>query len=108
MKSSKEILMGLPSKVNPAVLQGLSTVFHFIIKNDSGTDESLTISVEEGKCSAEEGLTGEAKCVVTASDENLAKLLRGELNPMMALLTGKLKISNQAEMLRYAKIFGLM
>lgn len=108
MKGSKEILMGLPEKVNPAVLQGLSTVFHFVIKNDVGSDESLTIVVEDGKCTAEEGLAGEPKCVVTASDENLGKLLRGQLNPMMALLTGKLKISNQAEMLRYAKIFGLM
>ena len=35
-------------------------------------------------------------------------LLNKDVNPMMALLTGKLKISNQGEMLKYAKIFGLM
>jgi len=38
----------------------------------------------------------------------LKKILKGELNPMMALLTGKLKISNQAEMLKFAKALGWM
>lgn len=108
MKSSKEILMNLPNKVNPVVLEGLETVFHFIIKQDTGSDEELTILVKDNQCIANEGLQGDAKCVVKAGDKDLTKLLRGELNPMMALLTGKLKISNQGEMLKYAKIFGLM
>ncbi|MBK8429598.1 MAG: hypothetical protein IPL27_28240 [Lewinellaceae bacterium] len=35
-------------------------------------------------------------------------MLSGDLNPMMAMMTGKLKISNPGEMLKYAKMFGLM
>ncbi|HNG90458.1 MAG TPA: SCP2 sterol-binding domain-containing protein [Saprospiraceae bacterium] len=52
--------------------------------------------------------TGEPSCTVRANTETLTKLLSRDLNPMMAMMTGKLKISNPGEMLKYAKIFGLM
>jgi|SRR5699024_2014257 len=107
--NTTEFLLGLPSKVDPAALQGLETNFHFIIsKKDENIPDEVTIQVRDGSVNAQTGLIGEPKCVVRASDENLSKLLKGELNPMMAILTGKLKISNQGEMLKYAKIFGLM
>ena len=34
--------------------------------------------------------------------------LPSKVNPMMAMMTGKLKISNPGEMMKYAKVFGLM
>ena len=51
---------------------------------------------------------GEAKCKVTASEKTLKGLLDGSVNPMMAMMTGKLKLSNPGEMLKYAKMMGLM
>jgi len=106
--NTKEFLMGLPSKVDPAALEGLETNFHFIISKDGGEPEEISIEVKDGNIQAQNGLHGDPKCTVRASDENLSKLLKGDLNPMMAILTGKLKISNQGEMLKYAKLFGLM
>lgn len=107
--SSQAFLLSLPEKVDPNVLEGLETNFHFIIKQDGDqAPEEVTIRVNDGQCTAQKGLEGEPKCVVKASDNDLMKLLNGELNPMMAILTGKLKISNQGEMLKYAKIFGLI
>jgi len=35
---------------------------------------------------------GEAKCTISVSMENMGKMMRGELNPMMAAMTGKMKI----------------
>ena len=104
MINAKEFLFKLPSKVNPDVLEGLSTVFHFDV-TDSG---QYTVSLADGKLDVQEGLQGESKCKVTISNDNFAKLIGGELNPMMAMMTGKLKISNIGEMTKYAKIFGLM
>lgn len=107
--NSKTFLLALPEKVDSNVLEGLETNFHFIIKKEGDQDpEEVTIKVKDGECTAQQGLDGEPKCVVKASDQDLMKLLKGDLNPMMAILTGKLKISNQGEMLKYAKIFGLM
>ncbi|MBY5960059.1 SCP2 sterol-binding domain-containing protein [Membranicola marinus] len=107
--NSETFLLSLPEKVDPNVLEGLETNFHFILKQPDGQDPNeITVQVHDGQVTAEKGLKGEPKCVVKTSDENLMKLLKGDLNPMMAILTGKLKISNQSEMLKYAKIFGLM
>jgi len=100
----KDFLFNLPNKVNPAAVEGLSTVFHFDI-SDTG---QYTVQLDNGKMSISEGLNGDAACKVTASTETLTKLLSRDLNPMMAMMTGKLKISNPGEMLKYAKMFGLM
>jgi putative sterol carrier protein len=100
----KEFLFSLPAKVKPEAVEGLSTLFHFDIA-DSG---AYTVKLDDGKLDVSEGLIGEAACKVSASADTLAKLLSKDLNPMMAMMTGKLKISNPGEMLKYAKIFGLM
>ena len=104
--TTRELLYGLPAKVSPSALEGLATVFHFDI--DGGSGGQYTINVADGKINVEEGLIGEPKCVVRASDQNFINLVTCELNPMVAILTGKVKISNQGEMIKYAKIFGLM
>ncbi|HAD13365.1 MAG TPA: hydrogenase expression protein HypA [Saprospirales bacterium] len=100
----KQFLFSLPDKVAPEAVEGLSTLFHFDIA-DAGL---FTVKLDNGKFDVSEGLTGEATCKVTSSAEVLEKLLSKELNPMMAMMTGKLKISNVGEMLKYAKMFGLM
>jgi putative sterol carrier protein len=101
---AKEFLFSLPGKVKPEAIDGLSTRFHFEIA-DSG---SYTVALADGKLEVNEGLNGESSCTVKTSAESLGKLIKGDLNPMMAMMTGKLKISNPGEMMKYAKIFGLM
>ncbi|MBL7803453.1 MAG: SCP2 sterol-binding domain-containing protein [Saprospiraceae bacterium] len=101
---AKEFLFSLPQKANPDALEGLNTLFHFEVA-DSG---NYTVRLADGKLSVSEGLEGDASCVVKTSAESFSKLVSGDLNPMMAMMTGKLKISNPGEMLKYAKIFGLM
>ena len=104
--TSREFLYALPTKVSPSVIEGLDTVFHFDLEGDHGGQYTITIA--NNQIAVSDGLNGEPKCVVRATAENFINLATGELNPMMAVLTGKVKISNQGEMLRYAKIFGLM
>jgi putative sterol carrier protein len=100
----KEFLFALSKKVKPEVLEGLDSVFHFDI---SGAGQ-YTVKVHNGQIETEQGLVGEANCKVSTSEDAFNKLLAGELNPMTAMFTGKLKISNPVEMMKYAKIFGLM
>lgn len=102
--TSRDFLYRLPDKVSPGAIEGHETIFHFDI--DGGGQH--TVQVANGKVTVTEGLTGDPACVVRTSEEHFLKLIQGDLNPMMAILTGKVKISNQGEMLRYAKIFGLM
>ena len=100
----KQFLFSIPEKVAPEAVEGLSTLFHFDV-TDSG---QYTVRLDNGKFEVSEGFAGDPTCKVGASAETLSKLLSGDLNPMMAMMTSKLKISNPGEMLKYAKIFGLM
>lgn len=104
--TAKEFILNLPAQVNPDALTGIETLFHFDIAGDNGGE--FTVEVTGGKVNATEGLSGDPKCVVKAKDETLIGIIKGDVNPMMAVLTGKLKISNQGELLKYAKLFGLM
>jgi putative sterol carrier protein len=104
--TAKEFLSSLPARVPLEAIEGVDTLFHFDISGDGGTQ--ATIGIKDGQVKYEDGLQGEPKCVVKTSHENLRKLLSGSLNPMMAIMTGKVKISNTAEMMKYAKLFGLM
>ena len=104
--TAKELLMDLPNRVSKEAIEGANTLFHFDLEGEGGGQ--VTLGVENGEAFAKEGLDGDPKCVVKSKADNLLKVLKGDLNPMMAVLTGKLKISNQGEMLKYAKIFGLM
>lgn len=53
----------------------------FIFIDGSG-DENVVTEVD-----------GEAKCTISTSLENMAKMMSGELNPMMATMMGKMKIT---------------
>ena len=104
MMDVKEFLFSLPEKVAPEAVEGLSTLFHFDV-----TDEGqYTLKLDNGQLEVSEGFTGDPNCKVSASAKTFSKILSGDQNPMMAMMTGKLKISNPSEMLKYAKIFGLM
>ncbi|WP_235295819.1 SCP2 sterol-binding domain-containing protein [Portibacter marinus] len=104
--TAKEFLMDLPDKVAPEAIEGVNTRFHFIL--DAPDGQNITVGIENGEAFSKEGLEGEPTCVVKAKSDNMLKILKGDMNPMMAVLTGKLKISNQSEMMKYAKLFGLM
>ena len=104
--TAKQFLEGLPEKINKDAVEGMETVFHFELDGDEGGD--FTLELKDGVLNFAEGLSGDAKCRIRAKAKNFVKLAQGDLNPMMAILTGKIKISDQGEMLKYAKVFGLL
>lgn len=103
---ARDFILSLPDKVNASAIEGHNTRFHFDIDGEDGGQ--YTVAIVDGSISAEEGLNGEPSCTVKAKTEHLAAVLSGDMNPMTAVFTGKLKISNPGEMMKYAKIFGLM
>ncbi|MCP4443568.1 MAG: SCP2 sterol-binding domain-containing protein [Aureispira sp.] len=105
--TAKEFILNMPNKINPEAMEGKGdTVFHFKVSGDGGGE--FTAKAENGEFSVVEGLEGEAKCVITTSDKILSEILEKKRNPQMAVFTGKLKISNLGEMMKYAKPLGLM
>lgn len=103
--TAKEFLYGLPDKVPSDAIKGHEVTFHFDFSSDG--EGQFTISLANGQIGVSEGLSGDADCMVRGKGEDFVRVCTGDLNPMMAVMTGKLKISDAGLMMRYAKIFGL-
>lgn len=106
MISIREFLYDLPQKVRPEAIEDVNTILHFDISGDGGG--TYTLKIENGSISVLEGLQGEAKSAIRSSDKVFNELLTKETNPMMAVMTGKLKVSNPGEIMKYIKLLGLM
>ena len=104
--TAAEFIQSLPQKAKPEVLEGLTTLFHFELAGEGGGE--FSVHVNDGKMTVENGLVGTPTCTVKSKAETLVKVVKGEENAMSAVMFGKIKISNVGEMMKYAKIFGLM
>lgn len=56
------------------------------------TSEPVYHVIEAGALTAHDGHAEAPDVTIRVSDDNLVKLMRGELNPMTAFMTGKLKV----------------
>ncbi|MDI9358142.1 MAG: SCP2 sterol-binding domain-containing protein [Phycisphaerales bacterium] len=85
MSLSPEFLSPLKERAKKVVAIGHTLQFDF------GGDDKITI---DGTGSTNEIIVGErdAECVVTMSLENFESMLSGNLNPITAVMTGKIKI----------------
>ena len=85
--STKDFFEALPGRVDESKTAGMNNSYVFEIEG-AGT---WLVSVEDGRVSVTEG-EGEADCRISATEENFAKMVSGDLNPTTAYMTGKLKI----------------
>jgi putative sterol carrier protein len=97
----QEFFDTLPSKVDPAKTAGMNNSYVFDVK-DVG---AWTVSVTDGAVSVQEG-EHPADCTLSASEETLIKIAKGEANPTTAYMTGKLKIKgDMGAALKLQKLF---
>ncbi|MCW5907063.1 MAG: CoA transferase [Chitinophagales bacterium] len=101
--TAKQILESIPYRFRTEKAAGFNTVFHF----DISGDETLqyTVELKEQQCFLSEGLIGTPACTVRTKASVYVDLETGKANPQMALMLGKVKISNIAAMMQFAKCF---
>ncbi|MCY7409446.1 MAG: SCP2 sterol-binding domain-containing protein [Chitinophagales bacterium] len=101
--TAKELILSLPSRFKPEAGKGIIIVFHFIISGDNGG--SFTVKVDDGICTTLEGLEGEPKCMIETSATDYEDVEYGRTNAQMAVLFGKIKVSNIGSMLKFVEMF---
>jgi putative sterol carrier protein len=67
-------------------------VVHYRIKNASGAESVWTVDLKTGTGKVTEGAVGTADLEVTTSDETMAAMASGALNPQQAFMKGKIKL----------------
>jgi acyl-CoA dehydrogenase len=103
MEKASEIIKSLPERFKADKAAGVNTRFHFEIEGETGGH--FTAIVVDGICTVEEGLNGEAKCIVRAKATDYEDVELGRTNPQMAVMMGKIKISNLGEMMGFVNYF---
>jgi putative sterol carrier protein len=101
--TAKEIVLGLPSRFKADAAGGDSGVFHFRLEGDGGGE--FTVAVANGSCTASEGLEGEADCVISAAASDFEDAELGRVNKQMAVMMGKIRISNLGAMMKFLSMF---
>lgn len=102
--TAKQIIESLPSRMKEGSGKGIDIYYHFDISGDKGG--KYTVSVNDGVCKVEEGLNGsDPKCVITTTDSVYEEVETGKTNAQMALMFGKIKVSNIGSMLKFVEMF---
>ncbi|MCF8258945.1 MAG: CoA transferase [Flavobacteriales bacterium] len=96
----RQVFASIPDRFRKEKAEGYRAVLHF----DLGEIQQ-TVTIADGRCIVVDGLVDRPTCVVHAKAETYLSLELGELNPQMALMTGKVKVSDLSEMMRFAKCF---
>jgi beta-glucuronidase len=97
-----------PEAETPPLLAALSAVAQQLdgkypgttatLKFNLGTDGIYRIIIEDGRCHAVQG-DGDATATIAMKLEDAVKLMSGKLNPMIAMTTGKIKVSGDIKTL---------
>lgn len=84
--SPNELIHRFPSALIPNATAGVHKTIQYKIT------QPLYVVIDDGTCIVHEGLAPKADVSIAMKDEHLVAVLRGEMNAMTALMTGKLKI----------------
>jgi crotonobetainyl-CoA:carnitine CoA-transferase CaiB-like acyl-CoA transferase/putative sterol carrier protein len=101
--TASRILESAPMRFRPEKASTVTSTFHFIISGDENF--GYTITIVDSKCTLTKELTGTPTCTIKTTARTYIELETGKANPQMALMTGKIKVSNIGEMMQFAKCF---
>ncbi len=104
MTDFNELMKSLPKLVNAEEAKGLNGRVQFSLTGTGGADWGVVL--DDGKISVSEGAMVHPQLTVKISTENAEKLMSGSLDPMMAFMTGKIKLAGDISL--GMKLIGLL
>lgn len=93
MPTSAEIASIFPQMAErfiPGKAEGVDAVIQFDLSGENGGLYWLKIS--SGSCAAGEGAVENPKMTLRASADDYASVVSGQINPMQAFMSGKIKV----------------
>lgn len=101
--TAREIILSLETRFAPERAEGFESVVHLDVEGERGGQ--FTVEIKNGTCSVKEGFHGEPSCTVKTKDEVYEEVELGKTNAQMAVMMGKIKISNLMEMMKFIGMF---
>jgi len=88
--SVNDIFSALPERFNAEAAGDWAAKIQFVFGED---EESWFIDVADGSINVEQGTVEDATATVTTTPETWVGLVTGEVNGMMAMMSGKIQIA---------------
>ena len=101
--TAEALVNSLPNRFRPDKAENWSATFHLQLKG-AGTPD-WTVRVNDGACTVEEGMEGAPDCLVRMKADTYVAIETGRLNPQTAFMTGRVRVSDLAQMVKFGKAF---
>ena len=88
--SAKDLIAALPRAFDPAKANGISADVQLHLTGNQGGD--WVIGVRNGACTVMAGTASNPTLSLDADAQDFVSLVTGRLNPMQALMMGRLKV----------------
>jgi putative sterol carrier protein len=98
-----DLIRSLPQRMRAGKSEGWQTTFHFKLSHCEHPE--WTVRIEGDSCAVNEGLSGTPDCVVEMSGETYIGIETGTVNPQVAFMMHKVKVSDVGQMMRFVKVF---
>jgi putative sterol carrier protein len=104
MTDVSQALDAMMTAFNPDAAKGVNAVIQFNTTGEGGGDYFLNIA--NGKADYKAGVVDDANVTINVAAQDWLDIIKGELDPTKAFMTGKLKISGDLGlMMRFQKMF---
>jgi len=104
MENFSDIINSVPGQINLEKAKGIQALVQFSISGEGGGDWGVT--VDDCKVTVVPGQLAKPQLIIKAKASDAVNLLHGNLNPIGAFMTGKVKIIG--DMALAMKLFDLL
>ena len=102
--SCKQVFEQMPSHFRKEAAQGLNAVYQFDLSGEGGG--KWYIAINNGTCDIKEGAHPAPNITISMAAQDYLDMATGKLNPQMAFMSGKLRISGDMGLaLRFQGLF---
>lgn len=91
MTTPADIFAKTPGNLIPEKASDMNAAVAFDLSGDGGGQ--WTVKIADGSCTVEDGITEGADATISMDGSDYVDMMTGKLNPMMAFMGGKVKVS---------------
>jgi len=97
------LMTSLPARLRSDRARGWRGVFHCTVRESASPE--WTVRIDDGTCEVDRGHRGRADCRIEMSEKTFLGLESGKIDPQVAFLTGKIKVSDLTLLIRFVRAF---
>ncbi len=106
MPSVEEIFEAMPARLDSAKAAGLNMTIAFDLSGEQACQKTLVI--DDGNATVADGASEDADATLKMDGDDYAAMISGDLNPMTAFMTGKVKVEGDlGSVMKMQGLFGM-